>query len=188
MRAAPPAQVRTALDDAAAGEGVAAALQARLHAAARHHGADGHAEQAFDVFRMLHAAVERLAHEHQHDGGEQRVVAAGKDGTADAGDELEGETVRAGLEQRGAADGADQHHVLAGVAAELKVTDILMRGLRVQGIYVGSRDMFETMNRAISQHGLKPVIDLVFPFDQVHKAYEYLHSGQHFGKVVIQVG
>ena len=78
--------------------------------------------------------------------------------------------------------------VLAGVAAELKVTDILMRGLRVQGIYVGSRDMFETMNRAISQHGLKPVIDLVFPFDQVHKAYEYLQSGQHFGKIVIQVG
>ena len=78
--------------------------------------------------------------------------------------------------------------VLSGVASELKVTDILMKGLKVQGIYVGNRDMFEAMNKAISQHGLKPVIDLVFPFDQARKAYEYLQSGQHFGKIAIQVG
>lgn len=77
--------------------------------------------------------------------------------------------------------------VLAGVALELKVTDIVMKGLRVQGIFVGNRDMFEAMNKAIELHGLKPVIDLVFPFDQARKAYEYLQSGQHFGKVVIRV-
>lgn len=40
--------------------------------------------------------------------------------------------------------------VLAGVATELKVTDILMKSLRVQGIFVGNRDMFEAMNRAIA--------------------------------------
>jgi NADPH:quinone reductase-like Zn-dependent oxidoreductase len=47
--------------------------------------------------------------------------------------------------------------------------------------------MFEAMNRAISQHALKPVIDLVFPFGKAREAYEYLQSGQHFGKVVISV-
>ena len=77
--------------------------------------------------------------------------------------------------------------VLAGVATELKVTDILMKSLRVHGIFVGNRDMFEAMNRAISQHALKPVIDLVFPFGKAREAYEYLQSGQHFGKVVISV-
>jgi NADPH:quinone reductase-like Zn-dependent oxidoreductase len=77
--------------------------------------------------------------------------------------------------------------VLSGLATELRVTDILMKSLRVNGIFVGSRDMFEAMNRAIGQHELKPVIDLVFPFSKAPTAYEYLQSGQHFGKVVISM-
>lgn len=77
--------------------------------------------------------------------------------------------------------------VLAGLATELKVTEIVMKSLRVNGIFVGSRDMFEAMNRAIAQHQLKPVVDLVFPFAEVRAAYEYLQSGQHFGKVVISL-
>ncbi len=75
--------------------------------------------------------------------------------------------------------------VLAGVATELRVTDILMKSLRVNGIYVGSRAMFESLNRAATQHTLKPVIDRVFPFAEARAAYEHLQSGKHFGKVVI---
>ena len=75
--------------------------------------------------------------------------------------------------------------VLAGVASELRVTDILMKSLRVTGIYVGSRAMFESLNRAVTQHHLKPVIDRVFPFAEASAAYEHLQSGKHFGKVVI---
>ena len=75
--------------------------------------------------------------------------------------------------------------VLAGVATELRVTDILMKSLRVHGIYVGSRAMFESLNRAVTQHQLKPIIDRVFPFAETRAAYEYLQSGKHFGKVVI---
>ena len=77
--------------------------------------------------------------------------------------------------------------VLAGVASELRVTDILMKSLRVHGIYVGSREMFESLNRAVTQHKLKPVIDRVFPFAEARAAYEHLQSGKHFGKVVISI-
>ena len=77
--------------------------------------------------------------------------------------------------------------VLAGVASELRVTDILMRSLRVNGIYVGSREMFESLNRAVTQHQLKLVIDRVFPFAEARAAYEHLQSGKHFGKVVIAI-
>ena len=77
--------------------------------------------------------------------------------------------------------------VLAGVASELRVTDILMKSLRVTGIYVGSRAMFESLNRAVTQHQLKPVIDRVFPFSEARAAYEHLQSGKHFGKVVIAI-
>jgi len=55
------------------------------------------------------------------------------------------------------------------------------------GIQVGSRDMFEAMNRAIELGKLKPVIDRVFDFSDARAAYEYLTTGKHFGKVVIRV-
>ncbi len=64
---------------------------------------------------------------------------------------------------------------------------ILMKSVRLQGIYVGSRSMFEDMNRAISQHKIKPVVDRIFPFSEARAAYDYLRSGSHFGKVVIRV-
>lgn len=74
-----------------------------------------------------------------------------------------------------------------GGAGEVNHTQILMKSIDVQGIYVGSREMFETMNRAISLHQIKPVIDRVFPLAEVPAAYHYLKSGSHFGKVVIQL-
>jgi NADPH:quinone reductase-like Zn-dependent oxidoreductase len=76
--------------------------------------------------------------------------------------------------------------VLAG-AGEVNHTQILMKCIDVQGIYVGSREMFEAMNRAINFHCIKPVIDRVFPFDEALEAYRCLQSGSHFGKVVIQL-
>ncbi|WP_224247601.1 zinc-dependent alcohol dehydrogenase family protein [Hyalangium gracile] len=61
------------------------------------------------------------------------------------------------------------------------------RKLQLHPIYVGSRVMFEEMNRAMAQHRLKPVIDRVFPFEQARDALRYMQEGAHFGKVVITV-
>ncbi|NEP02208.1 MAG: NAD(P)-dependent alcohol dehydrogenase [Symploca sp. SIO2E9] len=77
--------------------------------------------------------------------------------------------------------------VLAGAKGEVNPLPVTMKSLSVQGIYVGSREMFEAMNRAITLHQLQPVIDRIFPFTQAQEAYHYLKSGAHFGKVVIQV-
>lgn len=63
---------------------------------------------------------------------------------------------------------------------------VLMRTLQVQGIFVGSRRMFEELNRAVSGSGLKPVIDRVFSFDEALEALAYMESGSHFGKIVIR--
>lgn len=70
-------------------------------------------------------------------------------------------------------------------AATLDPMPILRRNLRVQGLYVGSTEMFEAMNRAIEADGLKPVIDKVFPFAEAKDAYRHMKSQQHFGKIVI---
>jgi NADPH:quinone reductase-like Zn-dependent oxidoreductase len=63
---------------------------------------------------------------------------------------------------------------------------ILMKNIVVQGIYVGSRAMFEAMNAAITVNGLKPVIDRVFPFPDLPKALKHMESGAHFGKIVLK--
>ena len=74
---------------------------------------------------------------------------------------------------------------LSGGSADVSPLPILMKSIRVQGIFVGSREMFEAMNRAISSHRLKPVIDSTFPFADAPAALRYVESGAHFGKVVI---
>lgn len=76
--------------------------------------------------------------------------------------------------------------VLTGIEASgLSLVRVFSNQLRVQGIYVGSREMFKAMNTAITQHHLKPVIHEVIPFPQARRAYELLESGKHFGKIVI---
>jgi len=52
-------------------------------------------------------------------------------------------------------------------------------------IFAGNRAQFIAMNRAIAVNRLKPVIDRVFPFDDVLGAFRYYESGLNFGKVVI---
>jgi len=76
----------------------------------------------------------------------------------------------------------------SGPGGELDRRVVLQRGLRVTGINVGSRAMFEAMNRAIAANGLKPVVDRRFPFEQAVEAYRAFGTGQHFGKVVITLG
>ena len=74
--------------------------------------------------------------------------------------------------------------VLTGVGA-FNPMNVLMKALTLQGIFVGSRAMFEDMNRLIVSKGIKPVIDRVFPFAQAADAFRHLESGAHFGKVVV---
>ncbi|QEH33469.1 Alcohol dehydrogenase [Aquisphaera giovannonii] len=76
--------------------------------------------------------------------------------------------------------------VLSGLG-EVNPMGILMNSIRVHGIYVGSRDMFEAMNRAISAASLRPVIDRVFPFEDAASALRHLETGSHLGKVVIRI-
>ena len=76
---------------------------------------------------------------------------------------------------------------LSGAATELNPGLILGRRANVQGISVGSTEMFEAMNAAIAANAIKPVIDKVFGFDEAQAAYQHMASGAHFGKIVIRV-
>ncbi|WP_081635653.1 NAD(P)-dependent alcohol dehydrogenase [Nocardia sp. BMG111209] len=64
----------------------------------------------------------------------------------------------------------------------------LGRYLSIRRIAVGSRADFEDMNRAITAHRLRPVVDRVFPFEAAVDAYRCFREGDPFGKVVIERG
>ncbi len=76
--------------------------------------------------------------------------------------------------------------VLAGVGTFNPIA-VLMKAVRLQGLFVGSRAMFEDMNRFIAGEDIVPVIDRVFPFADAPAAFRYLESGSHFGKVVVKM-
>ncbi|BAY35135.1 alcohol dehydrogenase (plasmid) [Nostoc carneum NIES-2107] len=77
--------------------------------------------------------------------------------------------------------------VLSGRGNEIDPMPILFKSITLQGIYVGSRKMFEAMNQVIQDSQLQPVIDRIFPFTQAKEAYRYVKSASHFGKVVIEL-
>lgn len=78
---------------------------------------------------------------------------------------------------------------LIGVLAtgEFNPMNILLKSIRLQGIYVGNRTMFENMNKAISASGLQPVIDKVYAFDEARQAFHDMRAAGHFGKLVIEM-
>jgi NADPH:quinone reductase-like Zn-dependent oxidoreductase len=52
-------------------------------------------------------------------------------------------------------------------------------------VFAGNRAHFEAMNRASAVAGMRPVVDRVFPFDEVPAAFRYFEDVRPFGKVVI---
>jgi NADPH:quinone reductase-like Zn-dependent oxidoreductase len=76
--------------------------------------------------------------------------------------------------------------ILSGREAETPIFPIVSKSATVFGIYVGSREMFEAMNRAFEVAKLRPVIDKVFPFESAPGAFDYMAAGSHFGKIVIR--
>lgn len=72
-------------------------------------------------------------------------------------------------------DGASAHVPLVG------------RNIRATRISVGSREMFERMNRALELRQVHPVVDRAFTFEQTAEAYGMLEAQRHLGKVVIRV-
>ena len=76
--------------------------------------------------------------------------------------------------------------VLTG--GQIDPAPMMRRNIILRGIFVGSREMFAAMNRAIGQHRIRPQIDSVFAFGQAREAYRHLQAAGHVGKVVIRAG
>lgn len=71
--------------------------------------------------------------------------------------------------------------------APKRLGNLIMRSLTIKGIIVGSRAMFVNLIDRMATHGVEPVIDRVYPFDETNDAIAYMAGGDKLGKVVIRV-
>lgn len=75
--------------------------------------------------------------------------------------------------------------LIGGLEATLDLTPIFAKNLNIAGIEVGSRAMLTELVAWYEARGLRPVVDRVFALEEVTEALDYLRSGAHFGKVVL---
>ena len=76
--------------------------------------------------------------------------------------------------------------LLTGMNADVDLVAFMGKSVRVQAIDVGSRAMFDAMNRAIQFHAMRPVVDRVFRFSEAGDALRYLAEARHFGKICVR--
>jgi NADPH:quinone reductase-like Zn-dependent oxidoreductase len=76
--------------------------------------------------------------------------------------------------------------VLSGAAEPLAIPLVLHKLARIHGIYVGSRQDFIEMCRAVSLAQLRPVGE-EFHWTQAREVLEKMEEGSHFGKLVLSV-
>jgi NADPH:quinone reductase-like Zn-dependent oxidoreductase len=77
--------------------------------------------------------------------------------------------------------------VLGGKQASLELLPIVMRNVRVQGVLVGHRRGFRELVAAFEAAQVRPIIDSVYPLSDLAAALARLASGQHFGKICLQI-
>jgi len=76
--------------------------------------------------------------------------------------------------------------LLSGMTSEVDLVTFMGKCARVEAVDVGSREVFEAMNKAIEFHSMRPVVDRVFGFSELRDALNYLREPRHFGKVCLR--
>jgi len=76
---------------------------------------------------------------------------------------------------------------LSGGGGSIPMRGLTSRDLRFSAFFVGSRADFEEMNRFLEGHGIRPIIDRVFEFQDAPAAFDFIENGDFMGKVVIRM-
>jgi NADPH:quinone reductase-like Zn-dependent oxidoreductase len=77
--------------------------------------------------------------------------------------------------------------ILTGLGGEISIVTALVKQIRLQGLIVGSRTQQQSMIKAIEANKMRPIIDKVFPIEDIVKAFQYQESNQHFGKICLSI-
>lgn len=75
----------------------------------------------------------------------------------------------------------------AGPPEKLDMFKLFWKQLRLQGSTMGSPDDFQNMLTLVRRHELSPIIDAVFPLQELNQAIAQMKSSPQFGKYVLQI-
>lgn len=75
----------------------------------------------------------------------------------------------------------------AGNITDLATRTLYWKQLSILGTTMGTRDEFLSMLDFVESRKLKPVIDTVFPLEEVNKAFQRMEQQDQFGKIILQV-
>lgn len=77
--------------------------------------------------------------------------------------------------------------ILTGLSGEVSIVTALIKQLRLQGLIVGNRTQQEDMVKAIDANKMRPIVDKVFPLEQMVDAFKYQETNKHFGKICLEM-
>ncbi len=77
--------------------------------------------------------------------------------------------------------------VTSGPTSEIDIRQIFWKQLEIKGSTMSNQTEFREVMRLVFENKLIPVIDKVFPLEEVKEAESYLNSAAQFGKVLIKV-
>ncbi len=113
--------------------------------------------------------------------------------------ELEGETIDLVIDSVGAATFNRSLDVLkkggrivvfgatTEDTVELNLRTFFYGQYQLIGSTMGSREELREMLAHMESHNMNPVVDKIYPLDQAREAFDYLASGNQFGKVVLSI-
>jgi zinc-binding alcohol dehydrogenase/oxidoreductase len=73
-----------------------------------------------------------------------------------------------------------------GNVPELALRKVFWRQISLLGSTMGSAADWAAMTELVSRHKIRPIVDVIFPFEQAAEAFALMERGGQFGKIVIQ--
>jgi D-arabinose 1-dehydrogenase-like Zn-dependent alcohol dehydrogenase len=75
----------------------------------------------------------------------------------------------------------------AGDIPDIPTRTLYWKQLSINGTTMGTRDEFLSMLDFVESRNLKPVIDKIYPLDQINEAMDRIKQGNQFGKIVLNI-
>jgi zinc-binding alcohol dehydrogenase/oxidoreductase len=75
----------------------------------------------------------------------------------------------------------------AGNITEVSTRLLYWKQLSIHGTTMGTRDEFLSMIDLLESRNVKPVIDMVFPFEKIMDGFERMEKSDQFGKIVLKI-
>lgn len=75
----------------------------------------------------------------------------------------------------------------AGNIPDIPTRLLYWKQISIHGTTMGTRDEFLSMLNLLESRNLKPIIDQVYPLEQIDTAFQRMKSANQFGKIIFQI-